>query len=349
MSIDTLRHYLRCLFSALEHTHSRGILHRDVKPANFLFNPSKNHGTLCDFGLAEPFNPSEWQGRCLHSLPSSQMGFPHGKLLPRPKGVWQQVQDWHNKWLGLSDEEKASMNAKTPWLPMFDYEEGELIDKDEAAADFYNAWEPVNLDRPKKASRVGYLKPEQEKRPQIRANRAGTRGFRAPEVLLKCPDQTVCKHMPFSDVHNRPINKLTFAANQPSISGLSVSLSCASSPGGFRSSTPTMMSRLSWRLAPSLARKRWKFAPLCTVSPQCHLTLDVGRTKVNLQIAPLTPTFRRWWIPSSPRCTNSSFHSTRPSLMRIGQSLPLNRRHKVSLGIRHLNRSSRWSTSCASV
>lgn len=25
----------------------------------------------------------------------------------------------------------------------------------------------------------------------MRANRAGTRGFRAPEVLLKCPDQTV--------------------------------------------------------------------------------------------------------------------------------------------------------------
>jgi cell division control protein 7 len=30
-------------------------------------------------------------------------------------------------------------------------------------------------------------------RPAARANRAGTRGFRAPEVLLKCPDQTVGK------------------------------------------------------------------------------------------------------------------------------------------------------------
>lgn len=27
--------------------------------------------------------------------------------------------------------------------------------------------------------------------PSVRANRAGTRGFRAPEVLFKCPDQTV--------------------------------------------------------------------------------------------------------------------------------------------------------------
>jgi len=30
-----------------------------------------------------------------------------------------------------------------------------------------------------------------DKRPVIKTNRAGTRGFRAPEVLLKCPDQTV--------------------------------------------------------------------------------------------------------------------------------------------------------------
>ena len=28
-------------------------------------------------------------------------------------------------------------------------------------------------------------------RPSLKANRAGTRGFRAPEVLFKCPDQTV--------------------------------------------------------------------------------------------------------------------------------------------------------------
>lgn len=28
-------------------------------------------------------------------------------------------------------------------------------------------------------------------RPSVKANRAGTRGFRAPEVLMKCVDQTV--------------------------------------------------------------------------------------------------------------------------------------------------------------
>lgn len=36
--------------------------------------------------------------------------------------------------------------------------------------------------------RIGYNK--DDTRPGVRANRAGTRGFRAPEVLLKCQDQT---------------------------------------------------------------------------------------------------------------------------------------------------------------
>lgn len=38
------------------------------------------------------------------------------------------------------------------------------------------------------SEKVGYL--EQDRRPANKANRAGTRGFRAPEVLLKCTAQT---------------------------------------------------------------------------------------------------------------------------------------------------------------
>jgi cell division control protein 7 len=38
------------------------------------------------------------------------------------------------------------------------------------------------------SDRVGY--PDRDPRPPSKANRAGTRGFRAPEVLLKCGLQT---------------------------------------------------------------------------------------------------------------------------------------------------------------
>ncbi|KZV89784.1 kinase-like protein [Exidia glandulosa HHB12029] len=56
----TLRNFviLACaMLDALEHVHSRGIVHCDVKPGNFLFSraPPKYQLKLIDFGLAIPF------------------------------------------------------------------------------------------------------------------------------------------------------------------------------------------------------------------------------------------------------------------------------------------------------
>jgi len=47
-----IKAYFRCMFRALRDIHARGIIHRDVKPANFLFDPQTGVGALCDFGLA---------------------------------------------------------------------------------------------------------------------------------------------------------------------------------------------------------------------------------------------------------------------------------------------------------
>jgi cell division control protein 7 len=44
---------MRALLRGLADIHARGIVHRDVKPANFLFDYESGDGVLCDFGLAE--------------------------------------------------------------------------------------------------------------------------------------------------------------------------------------------------------------------------------------------------------------------------------------------------------
>lgn len=112
-SIPEIQVYFKQLFNALAFVHSRHIIHRDVKPQNFLYNTELKRGILVDFGLAE-----------------------RAPDLARLK---------------CACKTQGGTGMRDP--------------------------KPMN----------GY--PKHDIRPGRRANRAGTRGFRAPEVLLKCPDQ----------------------------------------------------------------------------------------------------------------------------------------------------------------
>ncbi|KAG9095145.1 hypothetical protein FRC06_010088 [Ceratobasidium sp. 370] len=144
--VSSLQTYFRHLFRALRDVHARDIIHRDVKPANFLFNPGDGPdgtgwGVLCDFGLAQRVEYHE-RTQCLHTAPTRE--HPHGQRL------------------------KQSVH------------EAEAVKRKMLA---------VRKRADGASSNVGFK--TDDLRPRVKANRAGTRGFRAPEVLLKCESQTV--------------------------------------------------------------------------------------------------------------------------------------------------------------
>jgi len=124
MKISEMRLYFKSLFLALQSVHEKKILHRDIKPTNFLYNPQQSRGVLVDFGLAE-----------------------------------RQGTDWHQCACTLSPEERRYRVS-------------------------HSVYAQTQQSGPQTSSY-----PKNETRSSRRANRAGTRGFRAPEVLLKCTQQ----------------------------------------------------------------------------------------------------------------------------------------------------------------
>jgi len=52
LSLDEVKRILRSLASALDYAHSRGVIHRDLKPGNILFDEEEN-AFLSDFGIAK--------------------------------------------------------------------------------------------------------------------------------------------------------------------------------------------------------------------------------------------------------------------------------------------------------
>ncbi|KAG8956707.1 hypothetical protein FRC04_000185 [Tulasnella sp. 424] len=153
-----IQSYLRCLLRALRDVHAREIVHRDVKPANFLFDPDSGLGVLVDFGLAQV---GQFNRYCISDTSHLDL-----------QKVDFDVETSCNHTAASKDDIHGALKS-------FSRDDVERM-KDVLAEARERSKGP--------SDRVGWL--AEETRHGIKANRAGTRGFRAPEVLLKCEDQT---------------------------------------------------------------------------------------------------------------------------------------------------------------
>ncbi|XP_076838141.1 cell division cycle 7-related protein kinase isoform X1 [Brachyhypopomus gauderio] len=238
LSYEEVRQYIYHLLKALKHIHKFGIIHRDIKPTNFLYNRRENKYALVDFGLAQGTPDTQIQllkvvkakahragggsaGKCEDSQgKQAQVPLPPNKRSPVPhsstKAAVKKPCTKHNKeLLGLSKTSRSvfgernlnSINhAKNP----SDKIEGHLVKP--SKADDISARKLASTKRRAVPSRgpAASQKPKSAalnppltcncymsdricniclSRKQQVAPRAGTPGFRAPEVLTKCPNQ----------------------------------------------------------------------------------------------------------------------------------------------------------------
>ncbi|XP_077581220.1 cell division cycle 7-related protein kinase isoform X2 [Stigmatopora nigra] len=174
LSFEEVRMYIYHLLKALRHIHQFGIIHRDIKPNNFLYNRKARTFALVDFGLAQ--GTADTQIDLLKDL----VGL---RKAPRP------VFSERNMNSCSSTTTKQETRTQLPRT-------GEL-----SSRRFLSARGALATSRVQKAQQgvhhshtCNCFQTDRVcnvclSRKQQLAPRAGTPGFRAPEVLLKWPNQ----------------------------------------------------------------------------------------------------------------------------------------------------------------
>ena len=200
MTIPQIKNYMINLLAGCEYIHSLGIIHRDIKPTNFLYNVELGRGVLCDFGLAQ--------------VPNCFL-------------------DWFFNVTSIQGPNEMNKVEK-------------YLEKERANASSANPRRERDLNN----KQLGYY--SKDPRPPLKANRAGTRGFRAPEILFRVQHQTTGTiHLLFRPGLTR----------QLWISGLAVWFCCVSWLHVSPSFTPQKTRKHWLKSRTSLVKKRWKGLP----------------------------------------------------------------------------------------
>nr|XP_033772272.1 cell division cycle 7-related protein kinase [Geotrypetes seraphini] len=239
LSFEEVREYMFNLLKALERIHSFGIVHRDVKPSNFLFNRRLKKYALVDFGLAQGTSDTKiellkvvqsesQQKSCLQNKGHRMIG---NKAAVPPElaqqssakpAVWSlaqiQIKPQKEEFSGLSAQRSVfgerNFNIKSPnsqqnvtvrltkQNKVINVASKKLVTRKKVVSS-----KTLNNGTAKRAATTFPANLTCEcyatdrvcsiclsRRQQV-APRAGTPGFRAPEVLTKCPNQTTAIDM----------------------------------------------------------------------------------------------------------------------------------------------------------
>ncbi|KAI9265907.1 kinase-like domain-containing protein [Helicostylum pulchrum] len=164
MDMTEIKSYFRCMFTALNELSKADIVHRDIKPNNFLYSRRKKMGFVIDLGLAEHVD----EGKRLEEQDARIEARSQGDMftqISRNAAINRiPAKSSVSVLATLSNKENRAANT------------GASSSSNPTAA-------PVEESRP-----MGFVR--NDVRRPIRASRAGTRGFRAPEVLFKVTKQS---------------------------------------------------------------------------------------------------------------------------------------------------------------
>ncbi|XP_002014911.2 cell division cycle 7-related protein kinase [Drosophila persimilis] len=205
MGLQEVRNYMRNLLIALRHVHKFSVIHRDVKPSNILYNRRTGKFLLCDFGLAQKIDAdgSIVQANELSNAATlalmRDMEAARNLMMQDGNSAQDEVQEY----LACKHEQEVSLRRvralgggvgvdyslinQSP----FDVQVAALAKKDVAAqrADTQRLINRLRFVNPN-ADPNHYVSPTNTNKKEVHASRAGTPGYRPPEVLLRCPVQT---------------------------------------------------------------------------------------------------------------------------------------------------------------
>ncbi|XP_004699322.1 cell division cycle 7-related protein kinase [Echinops telfairi] len=248
LSVQEVREYMFNLFRALKRIHQFGIVHRDVKPSNFLYNRHLKKYALVDFGLAqgthdtkidllrlvqaEAQQESSSQNKS-HRITGTKISLsnlapkgldqqPTAKAVKRPYTSAhvhvKQGKDGKEGYVGLSVQRSvfgernfnihSSISHESPAVKLMKPSKTvDILSRNLATKKKVISTKVMNSSVMRKTTTSCPANQTCDcfgtdkvcsiclsRRQQV-APRAGTPGFRAPEVLTKCPNQTTAIDM----------------------------------------------------------------------------------------------------------------------------------------------------------